>query len=147
MGKLDEFILAHQYQRLHFYLFYRNMPISCECPLVLIFSSSETTTKVVSQEFCLFNCQHNLFAKISGITVYLAFALIEVLTMFLQTRQTALFSATQTSKVFFCWLLYGHYQYLLFLMMHCLILQVKDLARVSLTSPVHVDVDDGRRKV
>ncbi|KAH0891574.1 hypothetical protein HID58_054003 [Brassica napus] len=40
----------------------------------------------------------------------------------LPTRQTALFSATQTSKV-------------------------QDLARVSLTSPVLVDVDDGRRKV
>ncbi|KAF3505811.1 hypothetical protein F2Q69_00003747 [Brassica cretica] len=52
----------------------------------------------------------------------LDFVLIIALTMFLQTRQTALFSATQTSKV-------------------------QDLARVSLTSPVLVDVDDGRRKV
>uniref|UniRef100_M4CBY3 ATP-dependent RNA helicase n=1 Tax=Brassica campestris TaxID=3711 RepID=M4CBY3_BRACM len=52
----------------------------------------------------------------------LDFVLIKALTMFLQTRQTALFSATQTSKV-------------------------QDLARVSLTSPVLVDVDDGRRKV
>ncbi|CAE5967743.1 unnamed protein product [Arabidopsis arenosa] len=46
----------------------------------------------------------------------------KILKILPKTRQTALFSATQTSKV-------------------------KDLARVSLTSPVHVDVDDGRRKV
>ncbi|KAL1221590.1 DEAD-box ATP-dependent RNA helicase 51 [Cardamine amara subsp. amara] len=46
----------------------------------------------------------------------------KILRILPKTRQTALFSATQTSKV-------------------------KDLARVSLTSPVHVDVDDGRRKV
>ncbi|CAA0382883.1 unnamed protein product [Arabidopsis thaliana] len=46
----------------------------------------------------------------------------KILKILPKTRQTALFSATQTSKV-------------------------KDLARVSLTSPVYVDVDDGRRKV
>ncbi|KAJ4893958.1 DEAD-box ATP-dependent RNA helicase 51 [Raphanus sativus] len=46
----------------------------------------------------------------------------KILTILPKTRQTALFSATQTSKV-------------------------QDLARVSLTSPVLVDVDDGRRKV
>ncbi|XP_010507022.1 PREDICTED: DEAD-box ATP-dependent RNA helicase 51 [Camelina sativa] len=46
----------------------------------------------------------------------------KILKILPKTRQTALFSATQTSKV-------------------------KDLARVSLTSPVPVDVDDGRRKV
>uniref|UniRef100_A0A1J3D128 ATP-dependent RNA helicase n=1 Tax=Noccaea caerulescens TaxID=107243 RepID=A0A1J3D128_NOCCA len=46
----------------------------------------------------------------------------KILKILPKTRQTALFSATQTSKV-------------------------QDLARVSLTSPVHVDVDDGRRKV
>ncbi|XP_033129489.1 DEAD-box ATP-dependent RNA helicase 27 isoform X1 [Brassica rapa] len=40
----------------------------------------------------------------------------------LQTRQTSLFSATQTSKV-------------------------EDLARVSLTSPVYIDVDEGRKEV
>ncbi|XP_013618385.1 PREDICTED: DEAD-box ATP-dependent RNA helicase 51-like isoform X1 [Brassica oleracea var. oleracea] len=46
----------------------------------------------------------------------------KILKILPKTRQTALFSATQTSKV-------------------------QDLARVSLTSPVLVDVDDGRRKV
>ncbi|XP_010465969.1 PREDICTED: DEAD-box ATP-dependent RNA helicase 51 [Camelina sativa] len=46
----------------------------------------------------------------------------KILKILPKTRQTALFSATQTSKV-------------------------KDLARVSLTSPVPVDVDEGRRKV
>lgn len=46
----------------------------------------------------------------------------KILKILPKTRQTALFSATQTSKV-------------------------QDLARVSLTSPVHIDVDDGRRKV
>ncbi|CAH8391900.1 unnamed protein product [Eruca vesicaria subsp. sativa] len=46
----------------------------------------------------------------------------KILRILPKTRQTALFSATQTSKV-------------------------QDLARVSLTSPVLVDVDDGRRKV
>nr|VDC77161.1 unnamed protein product [Brassica rapa] len=60
--------------------------------------------------------------KVFGITTVWIFVLNKVFTMFLQTRQTALFSATQTSKV-------------------------QDLARVSLTSPVLVDVDDGRRKV
>ncbi|XP_009150679.1 DEAD-box ATP-dependent RNA helicase 27 isoform X2 [Brassica rapa] len=39
-----------------------------------------------------------------------------------KTRQTSLFSATQTSKV-------------------------EDLARVSLTSPVYIDVDEGRKEV
>ncbi|XP_010549152.1 PREDICTED: DEAD-box ATP-dependent RNA helicase 51 [Tarenaya hassleriana] len=46
----------------------------------------------------------------------------KILKILPKTRQTALFSATQTSKV-------------------------QDLARVSLTSPVHIDVDDGRHKV
>ncbi|KAJ0241993.1 DEAD-box ATP-dependent RNA helicase 27 [Hirschfeldia incana] len=46
----------------------------------------------------------------------------KIINLLPKTRQTSLFSATQTSKV-------------------------EDLARVSLTSPVYIDVDEGRKEV
>ena len=71
----------------------------------------------LAKQFCMLRCLHKSCAppKVFGITTVWIFVLNKVFTMFLQTRQTALFSATQTSKVFFCYLRYCHSQFLLLL--------------------------------